>query len=306
MAEEVDTSTIRQDIRIPAYGETIAAYLYRPESDGPVPCIVMAHGFTLTRDDGLGPYAEAFQRAGFAAIVFDYRRFGASTGEPRQVIDYKWEIADYHAVVKWARKLDGIDPDRIALWGTSFAGGMVVEAAATDPRIAAVVSQCPFADAIAATLAMPPTNVVRGSADAMLDRARALVGGKPRYMPAVAAPGNYAMMSAPEAKPGFDSMVDPKGLWRNEVAARILLQLSAGQGGAPLRPFKTAKKLTMPVLFCVCDADETTPPAPSIKASQLAPRGELRRYPYGHFDIYRDPQAKADQVEFLSRVLAAG
>ncbi len=304
MPKGADSAAQREDVRIPANGETIAAYLYRPESDGPVPCIVMAPGFGLTRDDGLGAYAEEFQRAGFAAIAFDYRRFGASTGEPRQVLDYKWEIADYHAVVKWARNLDGIDPDRVALWGSSFSGGLVVEVAATDPRIAAVVAQCPFTDAIAGTLAMPPSNVVRGSADAMLDRASALVGGKPRYMPAVAAPGNYAMMTAPEAKPGFDAMVDPNGLWRNEVAARIMLQLSAGQGGMPFRPFKTAKKLTMPVLFCVCDADETTPPGPSIKAAETAPKGELRRYPYGHFDIYRDPQAKADQVEFYTRVLA--
>ena len=70
----------------------------------------------------------------------------------------------------------------------------------------------------------------------------------------------------------------------------------------PYRPFRYARRLTMPVLFCVCDADATTPPGPSIRAAHDAPRGELLRYPYGHFDIYNDPQVKADQVAFLRRV----
>jgi hypothetical protein len=59
----------------------------------------------------------------------------------------------------------------------------------------------------------------------------------------------------------------------------------------------------MPLLMCVCDTDATTPPAPAVKAAERAPRGELRRYPYGHFDIYHDPQAKADQVAFLQRTV---
>ena len=62
----------RRDIRIPSHGEQLAAYLYRPDAAaGLVPCVVMAHGFSATRDDGLPPYAEAFQRSGFAVILFD-------------------------------------------------------------------------------------------------------------------------------------------------------------------------------------------------------------------------------------------
>ena len=85
--------------------------------------------------------------------------------------------------------------------------------------------------------------------------------------------------------------------WRNEVAARVVLQLSR------YRPGRLASRIAAPVLFCVCESDATTPPGSSIDAARRAPRGELRRYPYGHFAIYHDPQVKADQVEFLSRVL---
>ena len=64
---------MRSEVSIPSGGEQLAAYLYRPQADGDVPCVVMAHGFSATRDDGLPAYAEAFQAAGFAVVLFDYR-----------------------------------------------------------------------------------------------------------------------------------------------------------------------------------------------------------------------------------------
>ena len=101
--------TVREDVRIPSHGEELAAYVYRPDSvTGNVPCVVMAHGWSATRDDGLPGYAEAFRDAGFVVILFDYRHFGASTGEPRQLLDIRRQHDDYRAAVAWARRLDGV------------------------------------------------------------------------------------------------------------------------------------------------------------------------------------------------------
>ena len=290
----------REDIRIPSHGEQLAAYLYWPdERTAPVPCVVMAHGFSATRDDGLPAYAEAFQRAGLAVVLFDYRHFGTSPGEPRQLIDIGEQQADYRAVIDWARGHPRIDPDRIALWGSSFSGGHVIEVAAADRRIAAVISQAPFTDSVAAIRRMPLRNVLRGSIAAIRDRGGALLGRAPAYLPAVDEPGGFAVMTAPDAMDGFAAIAGPQTRWRNEVAARIMLDV------AGYRPVRHAGELVMPVLFCVCDEDTTTPPEPTITAAHLAPRGELRRYPYGHFQIYLDPQVKADQVDFLTRTLSA-
>ena len=289
-----------EDIRIPSHGEQLAAYLYRPDSGGDhAPCVVMAHGFSATRDDGLPAYAEAFRDADFAVLLFDYRHFGASSGEPRQLLDISRQQDDYRAVLRWARQAGWIDPDRIVLWGSSFSGGHVLAVAASDPRIAAVISQAPYTDNLPTVRAMPVANVLRASAAALRDRLGAAMGRAPRLIPAVGSPGTFAVMTAADAKPGFEALVGPQSRWRNEVAARFVLPL------ALYRPVRAAARLTMPVLVCVCDADTTTPPASSIRAAHDAPRGELRRYPYGHFAIYHDPQVKADQVEFLQRVVAA-
>lgn len=290
---------MRDDVRIPCRGDQLAAYLYRPAPPAgrPVPCVVMAHGFSATRDDGLPAYAEAFQAAGYAVVLFDYRHFGASTGEPRQLLDIGRQHDDYRTVVDWARRLDGIDPDRIALWGTSFSGGHVLAVAATDPRIAAVISQAPFTDALPTLLKVPPLGAARLTLAGVRDQIRTLRGRPPLLLPAVGHPGALAAMTQPDAYTGFTVLVPPDSLWRNEFAARLMLRFPF------YRPGRLTPRLAMPLLMCVCDDDTVTPPASSVAAARRAPRGELRRYPYGHFDIYRDPAAKADQVAFLHRVL---
>ena len=67
----------------------------------------------------------AFAEAGIDALVFDYRGFGDSDGRAPPGRGVRRQRQDYHAAVAAARHLPGVDPDRIALWGTSYAGGHV-------------------------------------------------------------------------------------------------------------------------------------------------------------------------------------
>jgi uncharacterized protein len=288
----------REDIRIPSHGEQLAAYLYRPEAaDRDAPCVVMAHGFSATRDDGLPGYAEAFRDAGLMVILFDYRHFGASTGQPRQLLDIGRQLADYRAVVAWARQLDGVDPERIVLWGSSFSGGHMFALGATDPNLAAVIAQAPFTDGIPTLMRIPLKNVARLVYAGVRDQVGNWLGRPPHLIPAVGDPGTFAVMTAPDAKPGFEALAPSESLWRNECTARVALRIALH------RPALKASQLKMPLLVCVCDNDSTTPAAPAIKAAGRAPRGELRHYSCGHFDIYHIPQAKTDQVAFLQRVV---
>lgn len=286
------------DVRIPCHGEQLAAYVYRPgTTQGDAPCVVMAHGYSGTRDDGLPGYAEAFRDAGFVVVLFDYRHFGASTGEPRQLLHIARQLDDYRAVIGWARDLDGVDRERIVLWGTSFSGGHVLTIAAADARIAAVISQAPYTDSIPTLMCLPPRNIARVVVEAVRDQLGAWLGRPPRLVPALGAPGTFAMMTAPGAESTFAAIRPPNSKWRNEFAARVILTFGF------YRPGLKAKHLKMPLLMCVCDEDATTPMAAAVKAAERAPRAELRHYPYGHFDIYLDPRVKADQVAFLQRTV---
>lgn len=77
---------LREEVEFVSGRETCRAWCYKPvlTQKNLVLCIVMAPGFGGTRECGLEPYAEKFANAGYAVLLFDYRHFGASTGEPRQ------------------------------------------------------------------------------------------------------------------------------------------------------------------------------------------------------------------------------
>jgi len=293
----------RSDVTFSSGGVRCAAWLYRPQGDGPHPCVVMAHGFSGVREQRLDAYAERFAEAGLAALVFDYRHFGASDGEPRQLLDIARQLDDWRGAVAFARALDGIDPARVALWGSSFSGGHVVEIAAGDERIAAVVSQAPFTDGLTAIRAGGPKQAARLSLAGIRDQLAALAGRGPVLIPAVGPPDSLAVMTAAEADPGFHSLDPPGSTWRNEVAPRVMLRVGY------YRPYAKFKRLRMPVHVALADHDHTTPPGPAARAAKRSPNAEVVRYDIGHFEIYTDPQFErtvSDQTGFLVRNLLGG
>lgn len=105
------------------------------------PCVIMAHGFGATKDAGLAPFAERFAQAGAEVVLFDYRGYGTSQGRPRHDVNHRRHRQDYHSAIAAARAIDGVDPDRLVLWGSSYSGGHVIPVAAADGRIAAVIAQ---------------------------------------------------------------------------------------------------------------------------------------------------------------------
>ncbi|HKN89763.1 MAG TPA: alpha/beta fold hydrolase, partial [Acidimicrobiia bacterium] len=113
----------RTDVEFNAEGTTLRGWLYRPEGDGPVPGVVMAHGFSAVKEMYLDSFAEVFAGAGLAALVFDNRNFGGSDGEPRYEIDPWAQVRDYRHAITYLQSMPGIDRDRIGVWGSSYSGG---------------------------------------------------------------------------------------------------------------------------------------------------------------------------------------
>jgi fermentation-respiration switch protein FrsA (DUF1100 family) len=269
------------------------------------PCVVLAHGFSGTVDCGLLPFAERFAAAGMDAIAFDYRHFGASDGEPRQLLSVPRQLADYAAALAYARSLEGVDPERIVLWGSSYAGGHVVPAAVADGRVAAVIAQVPAMDGLAALVNLAryagPAQVARMVLLGVRDLLAAARGRPPVMLAAVGPPGTLAAMSSPDAEPGFRAIAGPT--WRNEVAARVALRVGT------YRPGLQAERLPCPMLVQIADRDTVAPTkAAQDAAFRATGRAEVRTYPIGHFDVYLGAafeQAVGDQLRFLRRHLGA-
>ena len=138
MSETQDTAApARTTVRIPTpSGDEIEAWLCVPDGEGPHPAVVMAHGIGAIKAGGLAPFAERFCRDGFAAVVFDYRQWGGSGGQPREELSVPREREDYSIVIGWAVGHPDIDAQRVFAWGTSFAGMHIVELAGEARAIA--------------------------------------------------------------------------------------------------------------------------------------------------------------------------
>lgn len=299
MAQRADVSFISGDDR----DDRISAWLYRPTGAEDAPLLVMAHGLGAVRTMRLDAYAERFSAAGYACLVFDYRNFGDSAGQPRQLLDIRKQLADWAAAVAYAHTLEGIDHNRIGIWGTSFGGGHVITTAARVPGIAAAVAQCPFTDGIASLRAINPVTVARLTAAALRDLVGSLAGRPPLMIATAGRPGELAAMTAPDAYPGYLSLVPDGVQLRNEIAARIALQVST------YRPGRDAKHISCPILFCVCETDTVAPAGPTLRYAAEAPRGEVKTYREGHFAIYLDDafeRVVADQIGFLDTHLKPG
>ena len=282
----------RDDLTFASGNDTCAAWLYPAAADqGPRPVIVMAHGLTGTRRDRLGAFAERFAAAGIVALVFDYRGFGDSTGEP-DLFEPARQLDDWRAAIAFARSLPDVDGARVATFGSSLGGGNALAAAAEDPKVAAAISQVPFLDRDSQTYSKPQHVVEQMKAAA----------SEGRFLPAVGQPDEAAFISAPGSEIGWRRVVaiGEDSRWRNRVSAAWLL-------GPPYSPIRHAASLHCPWLVCVAADDQVAKPGPAIDAARRAPKGELRVYPgVDHFDIYDGPAHEAvvaDEVEFLHRYL---
>lgn len=295
-------SFTRLDVSFASGGSTCAAWLYLPDGVESAPVVILGHGVGGTREMRLDAFAERFARAGFAALAFTYRHFGDSGGQPRQLLSIKRQLADWDAAIAHVKTRGDVDGSRIAVWGSSFGGGHAITVASRHPELFAAVAQCPFTDGLASALALGPIAPMKVVPIVVRDLIAAARGTDPVMIPLAAPPGSPALMNAPDALPGYEAII-PKGMtFRNEVAARTVPDMIR------YRPGRAAKRVKLPILFCIADTDSVTPPEETQRYARTAPHGEIKHYDAGHFDFYLGDPFEAlvtDQLEFLSRHLGS-
>ncbi len=278
---------MRVDVEFASGGVTLRGWLYRPERSTRerTPLVVMTHGFAGVKE-WVAPFAEAFCAAGLACLVYDHPGFGTSDGEPRYEVNAGAQIEGYRDAITFAHTLDGIDPDRIAVWGTSYAGAHVLVVAATDRRVRAVVSQVPLVGGWATfSRLVPPVMLPAVHAAIAADRL-ARAAGKPHEIIKAASddPADMVAMPGLEVYEWLMANGPQVPTWRNEVT---LSSVDNFQSYAP-EAFVSRVSPT-PLLMVVAEQDTLTPTDIALAGYRdaLEPK-QLELVPGGHFSVYGD------------------
>ncbi len=278
----------RVDVTFASGDGHCGAWLYRPTGTHQPPIIVMGHGFGAVRELRLDAYAERFAGAGYAVLVFDYRHFGASSGEPRELLDLSRQHEDWRSALTFARSLDWTEKSSVIAWGSSLGGGHVLHAAANDHGLAAVIAQVPHVSGPTATRSLGIRHASALALAGLRDQANHLLGRAPHYRQSIGDADTSAVMIEPGGldllqRLAGDRVDEAKLRSENRVAARVLLHMPF------YSPGRTAHRITAPTLVQAGEHDQLTPSSASRKVAERIPTAEFKVYPCGHFDVYLPP-----------------
>lgn len=104
------------------------------------PAFIVLHGFGGNKDgQGQSVVAKQFAEWGYVTLRIDFRGCGESEGERGRIICLD-QVADTRNALSFLAGREEVDPERIALVGSSFGAAVAVFTGGADRRVAAVVS----------------------------------------------------------------------------------------------------------------------------------------------------------------------
>jgi uncharacterized protein len=275
-----------EDVEFSAGGVTLRGWFFAAEGNTDrAPVVVMAHGLTAVKEMCLADFAEVFAAAGLNVLAYDHPNFGASDGTPRQEVDPVAQYRGYRHAITYAISRPDVDPDRVGVWGTSFAGGLVLTVAALDRRVKAVVSQVPFIDGYDTAHWLVRPDLLGHTLDQLdADRANRFAGGAPAIMPSVDPdPMAPSLMPDPEAWEWFSTTAAARApRWKNEVTAHSFDLISE------FSPRSYVQRISpKPLLMIIARNDTCAPHEFAFEAYSLAHEPKrLLITDGGHFALY--------------------
>jgi fermentation-respiration switch protein FrsA (DUF1100 family) len=276
---------MRSDISFQSHGMTCRGWLYRPHG-GPAkgPAILMSHGFSAVKEQGLDGFARGFSDAGFTVMAFDYRFLGASDGAPRGRIVPQDQHDDNRAALAWLSKQAGVDPSRIGIWGSSYSGGHALFMGAMDPRVKVVVAQVPAIHTAQSLIAMVGREGFNGYLQLLADDHDARNAGQPGGEIAVVAPeGEPSVLATPDSHAWFmSSGAKDAPNWLNRTSLESVARL------AEYWPAAFIDLISPKPLLVQAARTDTLIPIDQVRGA-FARAGEPKKlveYDGGHFDLY--------------------
>lgn len=285
-------------------GVLCAATLHLPDNhDGSaLPAILIIHGWGGIQEALTPPFCQAFTKAGFAVMTFDYPGWGDSQGLPRNRINPWQRVRDADAALAHMKSMPEVDTRRVVLWGSSFGGGHTLELAAEHPSLLGAIAQVPMLDGRAALQATPPLQAAKMLSMGLVDLVKI---GNPLYVPIVAAPGMFSTMDRDDAHKALmqglaQAGIDRSTRYDNRVTASSILTIGL------YRPFKRLKDIRVPTLIVGGSRDSVAPFDEDKIRKVNNPYLTMHTLDANHFEPYFEPALSpnlACQLSFLKSLI---
>lgn len=288
-------------VRFTSGAETLAALLFVPEGDGPFPAVVLGGGWCYVKELVQPSYASIFARDGTAALIFDYRYMGGSSGEPRQHIDPWQQIEDYRNAISYMQGREEIDPERIGAWGISYSGGHVLILGAIDSRVRAICAVVPTVDGYQNMRLAHGTLGLRRLQEALLEARRKLyeTGEHTYFAHQPEAEGELATWPFPTSRVTFARLKETQAPAYEGRATAASTEMLLAYSVAPYME----RLLATPTLMVVAEGDDHTHWDLAANAYDAIP-GERKRIHVvpksTHLTLYEDEDAVASVAAVAS------
>ena len=127
--------------------QTLVGNLFLPDNyqEGQrLPGVVVTGAWTTVKEQMSTTYATELAVRGYAALVFDFRGWGASEDEVKYLEDPKRKTDDIHAAANYLATRPEVDSNKIAGLGICASAGYMSDAAASNPNIKAFALVAPW------------------------------------------------------------------------------------------------------------------------------------------------------------------
>jgi fermentation-respiration switch protein FrsA (DUF1100 family) len=250
-----------------------------------LPAIVAANGLSAVKEQVLPDIAERFAAAGFVTLVFNYRFFGDSEGEPRNQLFPLEMVEDYRNAITWISRETEVDPQRIGIWGTSYSAGLVLYVGTFDRRVKAVVGQVPAIFSPGYRYTKDPAKWNSDGEFLLQDRIERYKTGVVNYVKVVAPQGQRCVLRGEKAYDFFMSKQATAPNWRNQLTVESLEKI---------REFDPVSSVYLmsptPLLLIPAGNDELIPSEVVMMVyEKVSEPKTILTLPITHFEIYHEP-----------------
>ena len=245
------------------------------------PGVILCQGYAGLKEALMPAVAARLSAEGYVTLRFDYRGFGESEGPRHRLIPLE-QIEDIRNGLTCLGVRDEVDPDRLAIWGTSFGGAHAAYAAAVDERVRCIVSVVGVGDGERWLRCLRREWEWQAFVKELEeDRDQRVLSGQSRRVHPY-----HIMETTPE---GWE-------FWNETVAAnpergQVEMPLECADAILEYKPENIAHEMTSPALYVSAELDTLTPLDEQLSLYECSP--EPKRYEVipgvNHHDVYKEP-----------------